>query len=107
MRDRSHFAEEAKVVDFERERDHRKWRVDSEQILAAHAEMTAAASPEDAAVALFRLARKHRDLRIGQPAAVVDINSFEANYFCGIPRDEAKRIIRAAMYRGHTAECDA
>ena len=63
--DRTHLAQEAKVVDFEKERGPRKWRAGTEQIGAAHAEMMASATPEDAAVALFRLARKHRDLRIG------------------------------------------
>jgi hypothetical protein len=90
------------VISLENVRRSREW-IENYDRIQPLVDALRNSEPEESSVALFRLARKHRDWRIGQPKAVLDTLIYEAHK-AGIPLNEAEKIIRAALYRPKRAE---
>jgi hypothetical protein len=94
----------AKVVSLDNIRQNREWRENFDRIRPFYDALWNAEGDE-APTALFRLARKRRDLLaegIGTPRAVRDMLRFEA-WQKDIPPDEAEKIISAGLYRARGA----
>jgi hypothetical protein len=90
------------VVSLENVRRSREWLENYDRI-QPFCDALRNSEPDGAAIALFHLARKHRDWGIGQPRAVL-INLRYQAHLAGIPFDEAEKIIRAALYRSKHTE---
>jgi hypothetical protein len=87
---------DTEVVSLENVRRSREWLDNYDRLQPFHDALCK--EPEEAPVALFRLARKHRDWGIGRPRAVLESVRYQA-LLAGILLDEAGKIIRTAMYR--------